>query len=71
MAAKTDAERVDLAWKQSIGRVPDESERRDALAFLASYREELKALGSKDVEATALAAYLRTLFGGNEFLHVD
>ena len=38
---------------------------------LAAYRAELKTTGEKDVEATALAAYVRTLFASNEFLHLD
>lgn len=67
----TDLDRVNMAWKQSLGRLPEEMERTNAIAFLVGYREELKSLGSKDLDTTALAAYLRTLFGGNEFLHVD
>ena len=37
-------------------------------AFVVS---ELAAAGQGDVEGRALAAYVRTLFGANEFLHLD
>jgi hypothetical protein len=70
-ACPDDSQRIDLAWRQAIGRAPKEFERLEALEFLAAYRAELKEAKANDVENRSLAAYLRTLFGSNEFLHVD
>lgn len=63
--------RIERAWQESMGRVPVPAERREAAEFLSAYRIELKANGMDDIETRALAAYLRTLFGSNEFLYVD
>ena len=72
LAVRTDeTQRIELAWLLTTGRAPSEAEQAEAVAFLAAYRAELAASGQKDVEPTALAAYVRTLFGSNEFLHVD
>jgi hypothetical protein len=71
MAASADEQQqVDQAWLRAIGRAPTESERAEATEFLAAYRTEL-ATTHPDNEGRALAAYLRTLIGSNEFLHVD
>ncbi len=66
-----ETERIRLAWRLTTGRAPCEAELVEAATFLAAYRAELKSAGEKDVEATALAAYVRTLFASNEFLHLD
>ncbi len=72
IAAQPDeAERIRFAWRLTTGRAPSETELVEAATFLAAYRAELKSAGEKDVEATALAAYVRTLFASNEFLHLD
>jgi mono/diheme cytochrome c family protein len=72
LAARTDeAQRIELAWLLTTGRPPTGAEQSEAAAFLAAYRAELTASGHKDVEVAALAAYVRTLFGSNEFLHLD
>ena len=42
-----------------------------AAEFLAAYRGELLAAGQTNAEAAALAAYVRSLFGNHEFLHLD
>lgn len=62
---------LERAFRQALGRAPSEVERVEATRFLAEYRQELAAAGVADAETRALAAYLRTLFGSNEFLHVD
>jgi hypothetical protein len=70
-ARADDLQRVDLAWQQAYGRLPAEAERAEAAEFLAACRTELAAAKVDHVEPLALAAYLRTIFGSNEFLHVD
>ena len=66
-----DGQRVELAWRLMTGRAPAEAERTEAAEFLNAYRRGLVAAGQSNVEFAALAAYLRSLFGSNEFLHVD
>ena len=46
-------------------------ERAEAVEFLAAYRAELATANPEGVDVRALAAYLRTILGSNEFLHVD
>ena len=62
---------IDRAARLIFGRQPTPDERADAAQFLQVYRTELTAAGQDKVEVRALAAYVRTLFGSNEFLHVD
>jgi hypothetical protein len=62
---------IEQAWYRALGRLPTETERREATAFLAAYRGELISAKMDNVEFRSLAAYLRTLIGSNEFLHVD
>lgn len=66
-----DTARINQAWRTAIGRRPAENEATEATVFLATYRAELSAESSDDIDRRALAAYLRTLIGSNEFLHVD
>jgi mono/diheme cytochrome c family protein len=70
-ARPDDAQRVEVAWRAALGRAPGGEERAEAAEFLAAYRAELLAAKQPEVEGGALAAYLRTLFGSNEFLHLD
>ncbi len=71
-AARSDeAQRIDLAYRLTLGRAPTAAERTDAAEFLTAYRAELAAAGKGNTETAALAAYVRTLFGSNEFLHLD
>jgi hypothetical protein len=63
-----DGERVERAWREATGRGPGPEERDEALGFLAAYRLEAGEDGSGD---GAMAAYLRSLLGSNEFLHLD
>ena len=62
---------IEQAWLHALGRGPRPSERVEALEFLAAYREELTANHIDNIPARSLAAYLRTLIGSNEFLHID
>ena len=63
--------RIERAWLRALGRSPTAVERGEAAEFLAAYRTELAAAKMDNVETRSLAAYLRTLIGSNEFLHVD
>ena len=62
---------IDRAKRLVTGRWPTAVEREDAAKFLQTYRTELAAAGQDHLETRTLAAYVRTLFCGNEFLHVD
>ena len=62
---------IERAWLTAFGHVPNSSELADALDFLAAYRAELAANNLDNIPTRSLAAYLRTLIGSNEFLHVD
>jgi len=62
---------IEMAWRLTTGRTPTESERSEAAEFLSAYRAELVAAGQADAEPGALAAYVRSLFASNEFLHLD
>jgi hypothetical protein len=66
-----EAQQISLANRLTIGRLPTEIERVEATAFLQAYRTGLTVAGQDHVEVRALAAYVRTLFGCNEFLHLD
>ena len=70
-ARSDEAQRIDLVHRLTLGRPPTVAERNDAAEFLAAYRTELAAAGKGDTGTAALAAYVRTLFGSNEFLHLD
>jgi hypothetical protein len=70
-ACADESQQIELAWRLTIGRAPTESERSEAAEFLTAYRAELRSTGQTDVESAALAAYVRTLFASNEFLHLD
>ena len=66
-----EAKRLERAWRQALGRAPTDDERAEASEFLREYRAELEMLKLDKVPMRSLAAYLRALIGGNEFLHVD
>jgi hypothetical protein len=70
-AATDEAQRIAWAWHRAFGRLPTDSERAEAIEFLAACRGELAAANRDHLETRALAAYLRALFASNEFLHVD
>jgi len=74
LASSTDEnQRVELAWRRALGHAPSEADAADARQFLTAYRQELSAMHieANQVETRAWAAYLRTLIGSNEFLHVE
>ena len=70
-ARRDEMQRIELATRLALGRAPSEIERADATEFLAAYRAEVSASGKADADSAALAAYVRTLFGSNEFLHLE
>lgn len=55
----------------AIGRPATDGELAEAVRFCELYRAELTSAGHADPELGALAAYVRTVFGCNEFLYVD
>ncbi len=63
--------RIELAWRRLLQRPPTDIEREDARQFLGVYRSLLAAAGQNDVELRAIGAYVRTLFGSNEFVYLD
>lgn len=71
IASAGETERLERAWRRALGRSPTTIECTEASEFLRVYRAELAAMKVDNVESRALAAYLRTLIGSNEFLHVD
>ena len=66
-----ESQQIDLASRLVFGRTATTTEKAEATRFLQSYRVELAAAGQNDTGPRALAAYLRTLFGCNEFLYLD
>ncbi|MEN9665384.1 MAG: hypothetical protein RLZZ326_1747, partial [Planctomycetota bacterium] len=64
-------ERIVAATEGALARAPESDELAAANAFLDRYREALAAEGIANPDHEALAAWLRTLLAGNEFLHVD
>jgi hypothetical protein len=65
------AQQIRQSWLLAFGRPPTQIELAEAKKFLEAYSSELEAAKIEDVELLALAAYVRTLIGSNEFLHVD
>ena len=70
-ARTTERGQMELASQLAFGRSPSQAELEDGAEFLAACRSELSASGTEDKSKAALAAYVRTLFGSNEFLHCD
>ena len=66
-----DYDRVIQAWRLTTGRSPTTAEMTEAAVFLGAYQTELKAAGQSNPQLGALTAYVRSLFGSNEFLHLD
>jgi hypothetical protein len=66
-----EARQIELAYRGAFSRMPSITEQSDAVDFLAAYRQELLATGQDNRDVRALAGFVRTLFGSNEFLHVD
>lgn len=70
-ARPTERGQVELASQLAFGRPATHAEQAEAAEFLAAGRSELQSAGVDDPHRAALAAYVRTLFGSNEFLHCD
>jgi len=64
-------EQIVRAFCLALGRHPTAAEKSETAELLAACRAELAAAGSADPGLEALAAFARTLFGSNEFLHID
>lgn len=67
----SEPERIDRAYREALGRPVSGEELQEAESFLAAYRAELAALGMPSDDRQPLSAFLRTILGSNEFLHVD
>ena len=65
---RSEDDQIELASRLALGRSATSLERAEAASFLAAYRAEVGTTG-QNVEP--MAAYVRTLFGSNEFLHCD
>ncbi|MFM9069747.1 MAG: DUF1553 domain-containing protein [Planctomycetota bacterium] len=77
--------RIQQAYRQAFGRAATEAELQEAQPFLTEYAlalrdasadvgkdwRELTAARQRELETAALAAFLRSLIGSNEFLYVD
>ena len=65
---RSEADEIELASRLAIGRSATNLELAEAASFLAAYRAEAGTTGHT---VEPMAAYVRTLFGSNEFLHCD
>lgn len=65
--------RVDRAWRLVLGRMPRETERTEALAFIDNQQASLTAqpVAGTAADMAALTTLIQVLFGGNEFLYVE
>jgi hypothetical protein len=62
---------VRLAYRIALGRLPDNQEQADALAFLARQGGIRRDEGSPDPQAAALADFCQVLFSLNEFIFIE
>jgi mono/diheme cytochrome c family protein len=62
---------VTLGYQSAIGRAPDETELRDAVAFLESQTASYAAEKKASPKQLALADFCQVLFGLNEFVYVE
>ena len=67
----SESQQIEQAYRLALCRSATAEEALDAASFLAAFRAELSNIGLDNVNHRALAAFLRTLLGSNEFLHVD
>jgi hypothetical protein len=67
--SKDERERIDRAYRSTLGRLPTPEELQTVVVFLDAYRQRLN--GKPEAEAQAWAALARTLFARNEFFFVD
>jgi hypothetical protein len=68
---RTEHQQIDIAWRQAFHRMPATEEQISAQEYLAAARTELTQVSNDNVAKRAMASWLRTLLGSNEFLHVD
>ena len=68
---RSESQQIEQAYQLALCRSATTEETLDATSFLAAFRTELSSIGLDNVNHRALAAFLRTLLGSNEFLHVD
>jgi hypothetical protein len=68
---RSESQQIDLAWHQAFNRSATTEEQIASTEYLAAARKELTALNTEGADRRALASWLRTLLGSNEFLHVD
>lgn len=66
-----DQSQINRAFQDALARNPTSEEVADGVEFLTLYRQQLAELGQEDIPRSALAAFLRTIIGSNEFLYVD
>ena len=62
---------IELSYQLVLARPATDLEKSDANGFLARYRAELIATGIANPDELALASFIRTLLGSNEFLYCD
>jgi len=67
----SESQQIDQAYRLALCRSATSQEAKEATDFLNAYRTELSNAGLDNVQHRAMAAFLRTLLGSNEFLHVD
>ncbi|MCA9012732.1 MAG: DUF1553 domain-containing protein, partial [Planctomycetaceae bacterium] len=67
----SESQQIEQAFRLALCRSATSEEVQEATVFLKTYRAELTSTGLDNVQHRALAAFLRTLLGSNEFLHVD
>jgi hypothetical protein len=62
---------IESAYRIALGRQPNSVEFAEATGFLSAYRKALASSDAAKARHDALAAFVRVLFGSNEFLTVD
>jgi cytochrome c553 len=68
----TDAERIDRAWLTALARLPSETERNDALAFLGETSESFETSEpEKSRQQKAWTSLAQSLFASAEFRYVE
>jgi hypothetical protein len=67
----SESQQIETAYHMALSRSATAEEVQAAMTFLENYRAELSSMGLDNIQHRAMAAFLRTLLGSNEFLHVD
>ncbi len=66
-----DRARLDLACRLLFTRPASDADFADFQQFQTDYRSELQGRSNPDQLSETWTAYVRVLFGSNEFLYVD